>query len=111
MNELVELTKRHKVLMDDKNILISVYTNASGFLWQIMKVDSGTNLGWSDFTGDDKWSRTFTTYEKALENALDLVSKADLDDFVKHCPKDKQHWGNYAEWLREMYKGINLKEN
>lgn len=49
MERLIELTKRHKTQMDEKNVLISVYTNASGFLWQIMKVDSGTDLGWSEF--------------------------------------------------------------
>lgn len=56
MERLIELTKRHKVIMDTKNILVSVYTNASGFLWSIMKVDSGTDLGWSGFKGDCEMS-------------------------------------------------------
>ena len=90
--------------MDEKNVLISVYTNASGFLWSIMKVDSGTDLGWSDFKGDCKMSRTFTSYENALEDALNLIAKCDLSKFQKDCPKNKFHWGNYAEWLSQHYR-------
>ena len=99
-----DLSLRHKKLMDEKNILISVYTNASGFLWSIMKVDSGTDLGWSEFNGDCEMSGTFTTYEKAFEDALNLVDKSDLSKFQKQCPKDKFHWGNYAEWLSQHYR-------
>lgn len=98
MEKLLELTKRHKALMEDKNILISVYTNASGFLWQTMKVDCGTDLGWSEFNGDCKMSGTFTTYEKALEDALDVVSVCDLKTFDKNYPK--VGWGGFAEICR-----------
>lgn len=90
--------------METKNILISVYTNESGFLWSIMKVDSGTDLGWSEFNGDCEISGTFTTYEKALEDALNLIDKADLKDFQKKCQTNKFHWGNYAGWLSEHYR-------
>jgi len=85
MERLIELTKRHKTIMDKKNILVSVYTNASGFLWSMMKVDSGTDLGWSDFNGDCEMSGTFTSYENALEDALNLIDKADLEKFSKFC--------------------------
>jgi hypothetical protein len=107
MEELIELTKRHKVQMDEKNILISVYTNASGFLWQMMKVDSGTDLGWSGFNGDCEHSGTFTTYENALKDALDLVAKCDLKQFEKQVPTSQFHWGNYADFLNKKYRGIN----
>ncbi len=86
--------------MNEKNVLVSVYTSASGFLWQIMKVDSGTDLGWSEFNGDCPHSGTFTSYEKALEDALNLVAKCDLTEFKEKCPLDEFHWGNYAKWLR-----------
>lgn len=86
--------------MDEKNVLICVYRNGSGFLWNLMKADSGTDLGWSDFErGDCPNSGTFTTYEKALEDALDLVSKCDLKTFKKEAPAQKSHWGCYAQWL------------
>lgn len=102
--EFVELCLRHKKLRETKNILISIYTNASGYLWSIMKVDSGTDLGWSEFNGDCEMSGTFTTYEKALEDALNLIDKADLTVFQKKCPANKFHWGNYASWLSENYR-------
>lgn len=95
----IALQQRKKILMETKNILVSVYTNASGYLWHMMMVDSGTDLGWSDHTGDCEMSGAFTSYEKALENALNLIDKADLDTFEKECPKNRFHWGNYAQWL------------
>ena len=104
MERLIELTKRHKIQMDEKNVLISVYTSASGFLWEMMKVDTGTNLGWSEENGDCEMSAGFTSYENALEDALNLVAKCDLDKFKKDCPNDKFHWGNYAEWLSQHYR-------
>ena len=104
MERLIELTKRHKIQMDEKGILISVYTNASGFLWQLMKVDSGTCLGWSGLSGDCEMSGSFTSYENALEAALDLIAKCDLNKFKKDCPNSKFHWGNYTEWLLENYR-------
>ena len=45
MERLIELTKRHKRIMLDKNIIVSICTNASGFLWSFCMVDSGTDLG------------------------------------------------------------------
>lgn len=94
-----ELNRRHKVIMETKNILVSVYTNASGFLWSMMKVDSGTDLGWCEHNGDCEHSGAFKSYEKALENALNLIDKCDLKMFQAECPKNSFHWGNYAQWL------------
>ena len=102
MDRLLELTKQHKTLMDTENIIISVYRNASSFLWQVQKLDSGTDLGWSDTRSDAKWRRGFSTYEDALEDALNLVSKANLTKFQTECSKSKFHWGNYVEWLRTI---------
>ena len=101
---IAELSIRHKLQMEEQNVLISVYTSASGFLWCMMKVDSGTDLGDSGYNGDCKMRGTFTTYEKALEDALNLVSKCDLKKFQKDCPNNKFHWGNYAEWLSKHYR-------
>ena len=103
MDELLELTKRHKVIMDTKNILVSVYTNASGYLWQMMKVDSGTDLGHCEYSGDCESSGSFTSYEKALKHALDLIDKCDLLKFKAEIPSKYFHWGNYADWLLIHY--------
>jgi hypothetical protein len=107
MERLLELTKRHKTIMDTKDILISVYTNASGFLWSMMKVDSGTDLGWSGFNGNCEWSGSFKTYEDALEDALNLINKCDLEKFRKETPSKSFHWGNYSNHLNEKYRIIS----
>lgn len=100
----IELTKKHFEIRRDKDILVSVYTNASGFLWSIMKVDSGTDLGWSDFNGNCEMTGSFKTYADALEDALTLIEKCDLERFRKETPSWKFHWGNYAEHLNTNYR-------
>ena len=98
MERLFELTKRHKQIMLEKNIIVSVYTNASGFLWSMCMVNSGTDLGWSDHNGDCEMSGTFTTYENALEDALNLIDKCDLDRFRRENTDSNFHWGNYSSY-------------
>jgi hypothetical protein len=104
MERLIELTKRHKRIMTDKDIIIQVYTNASGFLWAIAKVESGTDLGWSDHNGDCEMSGAFTTYENALEDAINLIDKCDLEQFRKETHAKKFHWGNYSTHLDRNYR-------
>ena len=95
---LLELTKRHKAIMDDKNIVISVYTNASGFLWSMCKVDSGTDLGWCV---DVKKYDHFDTYEDALESAINLIDKCTLDQYANHS-KEYNHWGSYVDYIGKL---------
>lgn len=99
MERYLELCKRHKEVMDTKNIIVSVYTNASGFLWSMCKVDSGTDLGWSDERGDHEWSASFTSWENAMEDALGLIDLCDLVQFEKEVPNNKFHWGNYVGFI------------
>jgi hypothetical protein len=100
MEHYLDLCRRSKIIMDTKGVLIRVYRNASGFLWGMEKSDSGTDLGWSDFRGDCQWSGTFTTYEKALEDAVTLVETYGTpEDFKKATKVGQFHWGNYADWL------------
>ena len=83
--------------MLNKRVLISVYNNASGFLWSLMMYDGGTDLGWSGFIGNNKWSKTFVTYEDALENAINNVNKCSLDEFKKiNIP-----WKCYADHIKK----------
>lgn len=51
-SRVLELTKRHKSIMDSEKVLISIYNNASGFLWSMAKLEGGTDLGWSDHHGN-----------------------------------------------------------
>jgi len=89
--------ERHERIMKDKNIIISVYTNASGFLWSMCMVDSGTDLGFSEYSGDSEDGGSFTSYNKALTHAIELVEKCDLEEFRKRT--NNSHWGLYSEYL------------
>lgn len=110
VEELFRLAELHMKLMREQNVLISVYTNASGFLWQMMKVDSGTDLGYSEFTGDCKMSGTFTSYNKALKDALELAKLSSLERYKRAAVKNF-HWGNYVEYLRTLKKELKKIKN
>lgn len=103
MERLIELTKQHKQIMDEKRILIQVYNNASGFLWALAKMEGGTDLGWSEFNGNCEDSGSFKEYEDALEDAITLINRCDLERFRKDNPTSF-HWGNYAGHLNEKYR-------
>ena len=77
--------------------------DASGFLWAISKVDSGTDLGWCDFNGNCECSGAFVLYEDALEDAINLIDKCDLKKYQKETKRDF-HWGNYASHLNSNYR-------
>lgn len=104
MKRYLELMKRHKDIMDKKNIIICIYTNASGFLWSMNKLDSGTDLGWCESNGNDEWSGSFKTYEDAIEDAINLITRCDLVQFVADVPKKEFHWGCYAHHLNNNYR-------
>lgn len=107
MEKYLELCKKHYEIMSKTDILVSVYTNASGFLWSMMKVSSGTDLGWSEFNGNCELSGSFIKYEDALEDAINLIEKCDLEKFRKEYPKNEFHWGNYAGYLNRKYRDEN----
>lgn len=59
-------------IRENHNIVCSVYSNASGYIWEIHydKTRGGTHIKYSDMRGDCKSSGTFTTYELAMEDCL-----------------------------------------
>lgn len=69
-----------------------------------LKVDSGTDLGWSDHNGNCIHSGAFIHYEDALEDALNLIDQCDLKKFKKETYNDKFHWGKYAEHLNTKFR-------
>jgi hypothetical protein len=103
-DRLLRLAREHFNIMRNENILIQVYCNASGFLWMLTKTDSGTDLGWSEFNGNCKYSGTFLSYLDALEDAITLIEKCDLEKFQKETAAGKFHWGNYATHLNNNYR-------
>jgi hypothetical protein len=86
-------------LREKFQVVLCVYTNASGFLWSVQN-NGGTDLGWSNFTGDCKYSGTFTTYEKAFEDALNLIVKCSFEKY--HKSKAFTHCSNYSKHLQEL---------
>jgi hypothetical protein len=61
----------HVWLRENHNILVCVYSNASGYLWEVMRAKGGSTMRWSEFEGDDEESGAYTTYERAMEDALE----------------------------------------
>ncbi len=86
--------------MKDQNICISVYPNACGFLWSASMVDSGTDLGYSEYNGNCVESGSFLTYEDAWEDALVITEGCTLERFKKI----KSHWCDYANYARKVSK-------
>ena len=93
----------HKWIRDNRGVLIQVYNSASGYLWALSKVPGGTDLGWSEFSGNHKDSGCFITYEDAYEDVLALVLHSSLDEFRNNEEYGK-HWSNYSFYLRKIYK-------
>jgi hypothetical protein len=89
-------------IREKRGVHIRPYRNGSGWLWNMEMSDSGTDLGWSGFIGDCPDSRTFTTHDKALENAI--VLEMNYGCYHSLCKNKKAvgHWGNYARHLREL---------
>ena len=85
--------------MNREKIIVSIYTNASGFLYSISMIN-GTNLGWSDGTGDCEHNGAFTSYEKALETAMTLIENCNLEKLRKESDPSKFHWSNYANFIQ-----------
>lgn len=61
-------------IREKHNILITIYSNASGFLWEMHKTVGGTHLFDSVYTGPND-SGCWDSYEAALENALEVALK------------------------------------
>jgi len=56
-------------LREDHNVMISIYTNASGYLWNKMDSIGGTDRGWSQYDGPND-SGCWDDYPDALEAAI-----------------------------------------
>ena len=60
----------------DKGIVISIYNNASGYLWNRAKTEGGTDLGWSEYNGPNEsgvWDSYYEALNNAIEEALKLI--------------------------------------
>ena len=59
-----------KWLREVHNLCLEPYRTACGYLCDIARVPSGTELYQQDYEGDDEASGQFTTYEKSCEAAI-----------------------------------------
>lgn len=60
----------------EKGIVISVYNNASGYLWNMAKTAGGTNLADSDYDGPNDsgcWDEYYGALEHGIEQALKRI--------------------------------------
>ena len=64
-----------KWLREVHNIHIEIYRTACGYLYIISNIPYGTDLYNPEYGGDDENSGQWTTYEKAVEAALEYVLK------------------------------------
>jgi len=89
-------------IMKERDVLISIDKNASGYFWTLSKNSTGTNLGWSDHSGTNEGGM-WDNYDDAFDNVLKLVLTKSLDE-LKDKLKDKFHWGLYADFLLHRLK-------
>jgi hypothetical protein len=64
-----------KWFRDEQNIVHTVYSNASGYIWELHynKERGGTHICDSEESGDCELSGMFTTYEKAESSCIDKL--------------------------------------
>jgi hypothetical protein len=84
-------------LREERGVVLSIYNNASGFLWAIAKEKSGTNLGDS---WDIKQYHSFKDYNECFKNAMEHLMLKDLKEFEAECKPF--HWSNYANFLGKI---------
>ena len=64
---------------EEHNVLGNVYSNASGWLWEIHDDIGGTHRFGSEYSGDCEYSGAFTSFRKAeiacLDKLIELLKK------------------------------------
>ena len=93
----------NKFLIEEREVVLSIYNNASGFEWGIAKAEGGTNLGDS---WDIKPYAYSNTYEEAFKDAFELLMLKDLKEFQNECKPF--HWSNYAVFLGRIKRANDL---
>lgn len=100
-----------RYIREEHGVLIYAYRNGSGYLWSMEMDDSGTDLGWSDLSGNHEDSGSFTSYDLALQDAIDLEMRFGC---LKSFYDDKstlKHWSHYSRYLQQQRYEHELEEN
>jgi hypothetical protein len=97
-----------KFIRETRGVHIEIHRNASGYYWSMCKANSGTDLGWSEYSGFNL-SGVWDSFEDALEDAMQVQLLYDL-------PNDTtiiKHWGNYVELAisnkKNYFKRLKIK--
>ena len=90
-------TAQQKYIREKRGVHIEIHRGASGYYWSMCRSDSGTNLGWSGYSGPNK-KGAWNEFEDALENAIQTQLSLDLKMF--------EHWSDYARKAIEAKKLI-----
>ena len=103
----------NKYIRENRGVNISVYPNASSWLWSFTEVDErgfgGTDLGWcgdteSGFSGPNL-SGGWDSYEEAMENALQVQLSYSREEWEK---ERKGHIRGYAAEAIKKHKEIKI---
>lgn len=62
-------------LRENHNLCVEPYRTACGYLYTISRIPSGTEICSDEFNGDDEDSGQWTTWEKAVEAAIQYCLK------------------------------------
>lgn len=66
-------------LREKHNLCVEPYRTACGYLYTISRIPTGSEIYFDEYSGDDKYSGQWTTWEKAIEASI----KYCLENFVK----------------------------
>lgn len=92
-----------KWIRETRGIHIEIHRNASGWFWSMCKSESGTDLGYSKFSGPND-SGVWDEHDDALENALQVQLSYDLPNSLDVI----KHWGNYVELAIETFRNMAI---
>ena len=90
-------------IRETRGVHIEIHRNASGWFWSMCKSESGTDLGYSKFSGPND-SGVWDEHDDALENALQVQLSYDLPNSLNVI----KHWGNYAELAIETFGNMAI---
>ncbi len=97
----LQLTILQEYVREERHVLITVYNNASGYLWAMSMTYGGADLGWCNCNGNS-FGGSWKGYYEALQNAIEVEFSNDgLKAFEKYRSKLKDvmvHCSMYSNW-------------
>jgi hypothetical protein len=98
----LSLDEQHKHIRDTKDIIIQIYTNASGFIWSLQKISDSKYLGRGKFLSDSSKPIRFKSYDDAMSNAINNINKSTLEEFRSGISDYDIDWSNFATYITNL---------